>query len=95
MRFEWDNDKEQKNIRTHKLDFSFAEFVFDSPLAVIVYDRYESEEHRYHTFAWVGARLLLVVHTYPDPDDHEWIRVIGLREATAHERKRYEEGDSN
>ena len=32
-----------------------------------------------------------MVHVYPDPDDEEWIHVIGLREATSHERKRYEE----
>jgi uncharacterized DUF497 family protein len=34
--------------------------------------------------------IVVVVHTYPDPDDETRVHVIGLREATAHERKRYE-----
>jgi uncharacterized protein len=62
-----------------------------SPLAVTIYDRFANGEHRWHTFAHVANTLLLLVHAYPDPDDEDWIRVIGLREATAHERKRYEE----
>jgi uncharacterized DUF497 family protein len=32
----------------------------------------------------------VVVHTYPDPDDDEHVRIIGARKATSHERKRYE-----
>lgn len=92
MHIEKDHSKEQRNIRRHKLDFSFAEHIVANPLAVMVYDRYENGEHRWHTFAYVGSKLLLLVHTYPDPDDDTRIRVIGLREATAHERKRYEEG---
>ena len=75
------------------MDFSFAEHIFWDPLAVTVYDRFENGEHRWHTFARVGGKLLLAVHTYPDPDDEQWLRVIGLREATAPERRRYEEGE--
>jgi uncharacterized DUF497 family protein len=43
--------------------------------------------------AGVGGALtvLPVVHTFPDPDDNEKVRVIGLRQATPRERKRYEE----
>jgi uncharacterized DUF497 family protein len=93
MRIDKDEDKERKNVKKHGLDFSFAEFVFNDPLAVTVYDRHENGEHRWHTLAPVGGKLLLVVHIYPDPDDDEWVRVIGLREATTFERKRYEEGD--
>jgi uncharacterized DUF497 family protein len=33
---------------------------------------------------------VVIVHTYPDPDDETWIHVISLREATAHERRQYE-----
>ena len=75
------------------MDFSFAEHVFRDPLAVTVYDRFERGEHRWHIFAWVGGKLLLVVHIFPDPDDETYVRVIGLREATANERIRYAEGE--
>lgn len=92
MRVDKDTSKERKNIEKQKLDFSFAEIVLSHPLAILVCDRYENGEHRWHAFAPIGGRLLLVVHTYPDPDDEERARVIGLREATRQERRRYEEG---
>ncbi len=60
---------------------------------MVVYDRYEHGEVRYHAIGMVGNRCLVLVHSYPDPEDDEWVRVIGLREATAAERKRYEKGD--
>ena len=92
MRIDKDLSKEKRNLARHRLDFSFADLIFSDPLAVTVYDRHENGEHRWHTLGRVGGKLLLVVHAYPDEDDDEWVRVIGLREATAHERRRYEEG---
>jgi uncharacterized DUF497 family protein len=92
MRIESDREKELQNRRKHGLDFSFASLVFADPLAVTVYDRHENGEDRWHTFGMVETYLLLVVHAYPDPEDDQWIRVIGLRQATSQERKRYDEG---
>lgn len=92
MEIESDDTKELANKRKHGLDFSFAPLVLGDELAVTVYDRHESGEDRWHTFGMVAGHLLLVVHTYPDPDNDQCVRVIGLREATPHERKRYEEG---
>lgn len=41
-------------------------------------------EERWHTIGAVAAgsifKVLLVVRTYPNPDDETWIRVISLRE---------------
>ena len=95
MELEWDEAKEARNLAKHKLDFSFAALVFSDPLAVSVYDRFESGEHRWHLFATVGGRLLLAVHTFPDPDREDRVRIIGLREATTQERRRYEDGQFN
>lgn len=92
MRISKDDAKEASNIRKHKFDFSFADLIFRDPLAVTVYDRFENGEDRWHTFSKVRGVLLLVVHTYPDPNDDLWVRVIGLRKATPHERKCYEQG---
>ncbi len=95
MEIEYDAAKQVENLRKHGLDFSFADRMFSDPLALTVYDRFENGEHRWHTFSWVAGRLLLVVHARPDPDDEDRSRVIGLREATVHERRRYEErGDA-
>jgi hypothetical protein len=92
MRLEWDENKERTNIRRHGLDFSLAPHIVNDPLTVIVYDRHENGEHRYHAITMVQWTCLVLVHTYPDPDDEETIRVIGLREATSQERHRYEKG---
>jgi len=93
MRYSRDPEKERRNLAKHGLDFTFAELVFADPHLAIVFDRVEDGEERWHAIGLVGGhRVLVVVHTYPDQDDEELIRVIGLREATRSERTRYEEG---
>ena len=87
MRIDKDQTKEEGNRKKHKVGFSLAEYIFNDPLAVIVYDRFENGEDRWHCFGTVGDTLFLVVHTYPDENDDQWVRVIGLRHATKHERK--------
>ena len=97
MRITKNDGKQRRNIQKHGLDFSFAEAVLQDPLAVTVYDRFEGGEHRWHTIGALesGRKVLLVVHTYPDPADEEWVHVIGLREATRNERRHYEEGENS
>ena len=94
MRFTWSAEKERANIRKHGLDFSFAAPVFADPLAMTAFDRIQNGEERWHTIGAVGGgfKVLLVIYSFPDIDDEEWVRVIGLREATRHERHQYEEG---
>jgi len=41
MRFEWDEQKNQTNIRKHGLDFVDAHKIFDSPMLVKLDTRYE------------------------------------------------------
>ena len=93
MRVTWRLEKERCNLRKHGLDSSPALQVFADPLAETVWDRFVDGEERWRIFGGVavGGRFMVVVvvHTYPDPDDETWVHVIGLREATAHERKRY------
>ncbi|NGM33223.1 BrnT family toxin [Methylobacterium sp. DB0501] len=92
MRFEWDPAKARSNLVKHGVSFDAAMAVWDDPLHVIVPDRIEAGEQRRHVLGMVGAvTILVVVHTYPDPDDDLVIRIIGARRATTHERKRYEQ----
>lgn len=92
MEFSWGRDKERRNVAKQGLDFTLAEHVFADPHHAIVFDRVEDGEERWHAVGRVGEhRILVVVHTYPDPSDDEAIRVIGVREATRAERIRYEE----
>lgn len=91
MRIDWDPAKEKKNKQKQGVGFSLAEPILRNPLALTIPDRIENGEQRWHTFAQVGDRVMLLVHTYPDPDDDLWIRVIGLRKAEPNERRRYEQ----
>jgi uncharacterized protein len=76
----------------HGVGFSLAEFVLADPLTLVVYDRFENGEHRWHAVGFVGSKLFVVVHSYPDPDDDERVRVIGLRVASTRERILYDKG---
>lgn len=95
MRITWRRDEERRNVQKHGLDFSLAAAVFADPLAVTLFDRLKDGEERWHTVGAVATgslfKVLLVVHIYPGHGDEEHIHIIGLREATSHERRRYEE----
>jgi uncharacterized DUF497 family protein len=94
MRFTWRPEKERSNIRKHGLDFSLAKQAFADPLADTLWDGIANGEERWLTIGTVmvggGFKVVVVVHNYPDPEDETWVHVISLREATTHERKRYE-----
>jgi uncharacterized DUF497 family protein len=90
--FEWDPQKARRNIAKHGVSFDLAARIWDDPLHLILPDRFEDGEQRWHAIGVVGqVALLLVVHTYPDAEDDSRIRVIGARKATRHERKLYEQ----
>lgn len=88
-----DATKDIENLREHRLSLALASFLFEDQMLIIVYDRYENGEHRFHAVGTVGNKCLVLVHSYPDPDDESWVRAISLREATRDERRRYEEGE--
>ena len=91
MQFEWDAEKAKSNLAKHGVDFDLAKRVWDDPLHVIVPDRVEDDEQRWHAIGMVGAEMLVVVvHAYRD-DDGLRVRIIGARKATRQERRRYEE----
>lgn len=91
MRFEWDSEKARRNLGKHGVSFELAQRVWDDPLHVIVPDRIEGGEQRWHAIGLVGSvAVLVVVHSYPDGDD-ERVRIIGARKATPAERRRYEQ----
>jgi uncharacterized protein len=88
MKFEWDESKNQLNIRKHGIDFAEAVYVFSDPFALSIPD----DDHSADEERWVllgkdlNERLLLVVHTYRYDDV---IRIISARKATATETTTY------
>jgi uncharacterized protein len=94
VRITWRADKERLNVGKHGLHFALSEQVFTDPLSETLWDRFVNGEERWRTIGTIvvgrSFKFVVVVHTYPDPDDETWTHVISLREATTHERRRYE-----
>lgn len=88
MQFEWDDNKEQINIRKHGLDFSTAALVFNDENRLELYDEEHSEyEDRYITIGMIGEIAVVVMVVYTERD--EAIRLISARKATPRERRMY------
>ena len=92
MKFEWDKQKNQVNIRKRKLDFADAYKVFKKPLVVNIDDRKYNDEERLIGIGLMDMRVVVIVFTEPDEDT---IRVISFRKATSNERKQYEQAHKN
>ncbi|SJM89261.1 conserved hypothetical protein [Crenothrix polyspora] len=88
MKFEWDENKNQLNIRKHGIDFADAAYVFSDPFALNLPDDQHSEiEERWILLGKnLNERVLLVIHTYRYNDV---IRIISARKATATETATY------
>jgi uncharacterized DUF497 family protein len=88
MKFEWDENKNQLNIRKHGINFRDAAYVFSDPFALNIPD----DEHSNNEERWLllgqnlNNQLLLVVHTFRCG---EVIRIISARKATANEKATY------
>ena len=93
MEFEWDEQKNLTNFAKHKISFELARLVFEDPLHLVKFDRAVDGEERWHVMGSVMDRhVLVVVHTYRNREDEEFIRIISARRASSHERRQYEQG---
>jgi uncharacterized DUF497 family protein len=89
--FEWDEEKAQANLRTHKVSFDEATTVFSDPFSITIPDPdYSTDEERYIDIGTSDKGRLLVV-SYTERGTN--IRIISCRKATPTERRRYEEGN--
>lgn len=88
MKFEWDEQKNIRNIRWHGIDFVDVPEMFNYYMLFDLDIREDYGEDR-----WVGIGILrnsvvVVVYTEPAPDT---IRLISARRANTYERQRYQE----
>ncbi|MBI4633332.1 MAG: BrnT family toxin [Deltaproteobacteria bacterium] len=88
MKFEWDKDKERRNIKKHAISFDEAVTVFYDPLAATFADLdHSKEEERFITIGYSSqGRLFVISHA----EREDAIRIISARPATMSERKRHE-----
>ena len=88
LRFEWDAAKARENLRKHRVEFEETTEIFRDPLSIIAPDPSHSlHESRFTILGLTKqGRALVVVYT----ERGETIRIVSCRQATPHERKRYE-----
>ena len=86
MKFEWDENKNELNIRKHKIDFSDVQQLFDGLMLVNIDDRMDYGEMR-----WIGMGFLrnfIAVVVFIEKDD-ETIHIISARKANKYESKNF------
>ena len=86
-RFEWDENKNQQNVKKHGLDFGDTEEMFSGLLLLRPDTRKDYGESRSIGVGTIRGRTAFVVFTERGPNI---IRIISLRKATRRERKQYE-----
>ncbi len=88
MRFEWDPDKAESNLKKHGVSFEEAMTVFFDPLSATFGDPDHSlDERRFVTIGYSSQhRLTVVCHT----ERRGSVRLISARWATKREKKRHE-----
>ncbi len=88
MEFEWDEAKNQANIRKHGVSFETARRIFESFVLTWLDDRRDYGEDRYISIGRIGrAARIVVAHTNRDGRT----RLISARPASRKERQAYHE----
>ena len=89
LKFEWDENKNQINIKKHGISFEEATSVFYDDDALIIDDEdHNQEEDRFILIGFsFRANLLVVCHCYRQQESV--IRIISARKAIKSERKEY------
>ena len=92
MKFEWNPEKNEINIKKHGVDFYEAETVFEDERAITIYDEEHSDSEERFKIIGISRKLreLTVCHCYRNGD--EVTRIISARRATKTEIKLYERG---
>lgn len=91
MEFDWDPDKNRRNLLGHGVDFQDAIRVFDSPTLERWDDREDYGEDRWLAVGLVDGIELTVTYTDVLTDRGEVRRIISARRATRNERQAYYE----
>jgi uncharacterized DUF497 family protein len=88
VNFEWDEKKNRLNFLKHGFDFSEAWEIFEGPVLTNLDTRIDYGEDRWIGIGLLGNRIVAVTFTNRGTQTR---RIISLRKATRHERKKFEE----
>ncbi|OQW50694.1 MAG: hypothetical protein A4S09_17665 [Proteobacteria bacterium SG_bin7] len=90
MKFEWDKNKAEANLKKHGISFDLGITVFDDPNALIAPDpKHSSAEHREWIIGESDNGVLVVIFT--KRLEGRIYRIISARRANKRERRLYEE----
>lgn len=92
MKFDWNAEKNNVNLKKHGVNFEEAETVFEDERAITIYDESHSNDEDRFIIIGISRRLreLTVCHCYRNGEDIT--RIISARRATKSESKLYERG---
>lgn len=85
IQFEWDENKNARNIGRHDIDFNDAWMIFDHPILKKIDKRRDYGEERWVALGMLHQIIVFVVYTHRK----EKIRIISIRRANHHEREAY------
>lgn len=89
LSFEWDKEKEKKNLIKHKIDFSEASTVFLDEDGLMIFDPDHSREEERYLLLGISNKgnILIISHCYRNSE--EVIRIISARKANKREIETY------
>ena len=94
MDFEWDENKNQKNVLKHKMDFADAVHIFIDENRIEKLDaRRNYNEDRWQTLGITEFGILVIIYT--ERNNGNTIRIISARKANKKERQYYTKGSYN
>ena len=85
--YEWDENKNQRNIRVHKVSFEEAAEALEDPDRLEFYDEGHSDEEDRYICIGAARRFLLLMVVYTDRFGNA--RIISARHADSRERRLY------
>jgi uncharacterized DUF497 family protein len=91
MDFDWDDDKNARNVRERAIPFSLAKFIFEKPTLEAVDQRKNYGELRIQTYGLIRDRVFVCVYTDREISSRAIRRIISLRKANDRETRKYHE----
>jgi uncharacterized DUF497 family protein len=85
MEFEWDENKNQENIKKHGISFKRATKIFSGHVLEWIDNRYDYSEERIIAIGRSEQTILYVIYTWRG----DTRRIISARRATKDERRKY------
>ena len=89
IEFEWDNNKENKNIEKHQVSFEEAKTAFYDEFALQYFDPDHSDSEDRFILLGMSFRLRTIVVCHCFRREETSIRIISARKANKSEEKEY------